>query len=85
LRYLSKFSNKLGKSIDGATAETANVVRALVIQNSTHWKHGVHADEQNRMQCVIEDIAQTQWSAHTQNPLTWMTSWYKPDLTYGIQ
>jgi len=27
----------------------------------------------------------TQWSVHTENPLTWMTSWYKPDLTYRIQ
>jgi len=25
------------------------------------------------------------WSAHTQVPLTRMTIWYKPDLTYGMQ
>jgi len=73
------------KLYDGATAETAKVVRAVAIQNSIHWKRGVHADGQNRMQCVIEVIARTQWSAHTRNPLTRMTSWYKPDLTYGIQ
>jgi len=49
-------------------------------------KRGVHADGQNRkMQCVIEVIARSQWSVHTRNPLTQMTSWYKPDLTYGIQ
>ena len=32
------------KLYDGATAETANVARALAIQNSTHWKRGVHAE-----------------------------------------
>jgi len=35
------------KLYDGATAETANVVRALAIQNLTVWKRGVHADKQN--------------------------------------
>jgi len=30
-------------------------------------------------------FARTQWSAHTRNSLTRMTSWDKPDLTYGIQ
>ena len=74
------------KLYDGAIAETANVVRALAIHNSTLWKRGVHADGQNRMmQCVIEVIVRSQWSAHTRNPLTRMTSWYKPDLTQGIQ
>ena len=48
------------KLYDGATAETAKVVRAVAIQNSIHWKRGVHADGQNRMQCVIEVIARTQ-------------------------
>jgi len=59
---------------------------------------GVHAYGQN-FQCHAktrllrersgarenEVTARTQWSAHTRNPLTRMTSWYKPDLTYGIQ
>jgi len=67
------------KLYDGATAETANVVRALAIHNSTHAKRGVHADGQNRMQCESRSCADTR------NPLTRMTSWYKPDLTYGIQ
>ena len=32
-------------------------------------KRGAHADGQNRkMQCVIEVIARSQWSAHTRNP-----------------
>ena len=39
------------KLYDGAIAETANVVRALAIHNSTPWKRGVHADGQHRMQC----------------------------------
>jgi len=39
------------KLYDGATVETANVVRALAIHNSTPSKRGVHADGQNRMQC----------------------------------
>jgi len=43
------------KLYDGAAAETANVIRALAIHNSTLWKRGVHADGQNRIvQCVIE-------------------------------
>ena len=32
------------KLYDGATAETANVVRALAIHNSTLWKRDVHAE-----------------------------------------
>ena len=70
----------------GATAETANVVRPLAIHNSTYWKRGVRADGQKRiMQCVSRSFARTQWSVDTRNPLTRMTSWDKPDLTYGIQ
>jgi len=41
------------KLYDGATAETANVVRALAIHNSTLWKRGVHADGQNRMRIEV--------------------------------
>jgi len=37
------------KLYDGVTAETANVVRALAIHNSTLWKRGVHADGQKRI------------------------------------
>jgi len=42
------------KLYDGATAETANVVRALTIHNSTLSKRGVHADGQNRNAMRIE-------------------------------
>jgi len=88
--HKSLFTNGFGlaaaeKLYDGATGETANMFHALVIQNSTPWKHGVHADGQHQMQCIIEVIAWTQWSAHTRNPLTRMTSWCKSDLTCGIQ
>ena len=41
------------KLYDGATAETANVVRALAIHNSTLSKRGVHADGQNRMRIEV--------------------------------
>ena len=49
----------------GATAETANVVHALAMQNSTLSKRGVHAD---KFQCKIEVIcADAVEHAHTKS------------------
>jgi len=49
--------------------KTANVLRARTMHNSTHWKRCVHADGQNRMQCVIKVIARVQWTVHTWHEL----------------
>jgi len=53
------------KLYDGATAETANVVLALAIHNSTLSKRYVHADGQNRTQCESRSCANAVERAHT--------------------
>jgi len=40
--------------------------------------------DKTEIQCESRTCANAV-SAHTRHPLTQMTSWYKPDLTYGIQ
>jgi len=53
------------KLYDGATAETANVVGALAMHNSTHSKRGVHADKFQCKNAKSRLFARTQWNADT--------------------
>ena len=53
------------KLYDGAIAETANVVRALAIHNSTLLKRYVHADGQNQTQCESRSCANAVERSHT--------------------
>jgi len=50
---------------DGATAETANMVGALAIQNSTLSKRGVRAGKFQCKNAKSRSFARTQWNGDT--------------------
>ena len=74
------------KLYDGATAETANVVRALAMHNSTYWKRGVHSDGQNRIivnrgHARTHEIPWREWQVDTNQISTILLhtiQWYNP-------